>query len=117
LDLYNSGIRSEKVAGVFDVLKRQLPPLIQQTVEKQRHEKLPSYQGHYPIAAQKALGLVLMEKLGFDLKHGRLDVSHHPFCGGVSEDVRITTRYDETDFTQSLMGVLHETGQGAPRLE
>ena len=25
-------------------------------------------------------------------------------------DVRITTRYTEDDFTQSLMGVLHETG-------
>jgi carboxypeptidase Taq len=37
-------------------------------------------------------------------------VSHHPFCGGVPEDVRITTRYDVADFAKSLMGVLHETG-------
>ena len=33
-----------------------------------------------------------------------------PFCGGVPDDVRITTRYDEDDFAQALMGVLHETG-------
>ena len=51
-----------------------------------------------------------MERLGFDFDHGRLDVSLHPFCGGTRDDVRITTRYDETDFTSSLMGVLHETG-------
>jgi carboxypeptidase Taq len=34
----------------------------------------------------------------------------HPFCGGTPSDVRITTRYNEADFTQALMGVLHETG-------
>lgn len=43
----------------------------------------------------------------------------HPFCGGAAGDVRITTRYDASDFTRSLMGVLHETGhalyeQGRP---
>ena len=61
-----------------------------------------------------------MAALGFDFEHGRLDVSHHPFCGGVQEDVRITTRYTEKNFIESLMAVVHETGhamyeQGRPR--
>ena len=51
-----------------------------------------------------------MELLGFDFHHGRLDVSLHPFCGGTPDDVRITTRYDEADFSSALMGVMHETG-------
>tara|TARA_B100000405_G_scaffold293490_1_gene245807 strand:- start:117 stop:959 length:843 start_codon:yes stop_codon:yes gene_type:complete len=51
-----------------------------------------------------------MKAIGFDFDFGRLDVSRHPFCGGSPDDVRITTRYDEDDFTSSLMGVLHETG-------
>jgi carboxypeptidase Taq len=51
-----------------------------------------------------------MAALGFDFDHGRLDTSFHPFCGGYPEDVRITTRYDETDFTSALWGVLHESG-------
>ena len=51
-----------------------------------------------------------MELLGFDFNHGRLDVSTHPFCGGVPSDVRITTRYDESDFMKALLGVIHETG-------
>ena len=60
-----------------------------------------------------------MKTLGFDFEHGRLDVSHHPFCGGVPEDVRITTRYDADTFVSSLMAVIHETGhamyeQGLP---
>ena len=36
--------------------------------------------------------------LGFDFEAGRLDVSTHPFCGGVPEDVRMTTRFREDDF-------------------
>lgn len=48
--------------------------------------------------------------LGFDFNGGRLDVSAHPFCGGVPEDVRITTRYDEGELLSALFGVIHETG-------
>jgi carboxypeptidase Taq len=54
----------------------------------------------------------MMEALGFDFDHGRLDVSHHPFCGGVPTDVRMTTRYVTGEFLSSLMGILHETGHG-----
>jgi carboxypeptidase Taq len=51
-----------------------------------------------------------MELLGFDFGSGRLDESLHPFSGGTSSDLRITTRYDDADFTRGLMGILHETG-------
>ena len=66
--------------------------------------------GPFPVDKQRAVALRLMEALGFDFHHGRLDVSLHPFCGGTPDDVRITTRYDEADFRSALMGVLHETG-------
>ncbi|XLM21605.1 carboxypeptidase M32, partial [Chromobacterium piscinae] len=74
----------------------------------------------FPVERQRDLGLEVMQLLGFDFDAGRLDVSNHPFCGGVPEDVRITTRYREDDFVQSLMGIIHETGharyeQGLPR--
>jgi carboxypeptidase Taq len=39
-------------------------------------------------------------------------VSHHPFCGGVPTDVRLTTRYKTNEFLSALMGVLHEAGHG-----
>ena len=76
--------------------------------------------GPFPAEKQRALALKLMARLGFDFDHGRLDTSHHPFCGGVPDDVRLTTRWDEGDFLSGLMGVLHETGhalyeRGLPR--
>jgi carboxypeptidase Taq len=51
-----------------------------------------------------------MRILGFDFDGGRLDISAHPFCGGVPQDVRITTRYNEEDLLSALFGVIHETG-------
>ena len=51
-----------------------------------------------------------MAQMGFDFERGRLDESAHPFCGGVPDDIRITTRYDGADFTKGLMAILHETG-------
>ena len=71
------------------------------------------------MGKQKSLGLKVMKSLGFNFSKGRLDTSIHPFSGGTPDDVRITTRYDEDDWTGSLMGIIHETGhalyeQGLP---
>ena len=51
--------------------------------------------------------------MGFAFDQGRIDVSVHPFCGGGHPtDVRITTRYRDSDFIESLYAVIHETGHG-----
>ena len=52
----------------------------------------------------------IMRLIGFDFKRGRLDKSAHPFCGGSTNDVRITTRYNADNPFSSLDGVMHETG-------
>ena len=57
---------------------------------------------------QRELSLKVMKRLDFNFDNGRLDKSAHPFSGGVPTDTRITTRYDESDFTSALMGVIHE---------
>ena len=77
---------------------------------KQRDEPVIQPLGPFPAAVQRALNLDIMRLLGFDFDSGRLDDSTHPFTGGVPEDVRITTRYRDDSFVQSLMGTIHETG-------
>ena len=108
LKVAQDGITGEQISSIFNDIKSWLPDLIKSCIENQ--VKPISVEGNYPIAAQKALCLEIMEKIGFNFKEGRLDVSHHPFCGGVPSDVRITTRYSEGDFTKSLMATIHETG-------
>ena len=111
LDDYEPGGRTADIDPVFAELEDFLPGLLSDTFDAQAaRPKAILPEGPFPEEKQKALGVRLMEALGFDFDHGRLDISLHPFCGGTPDDVRITTRYDEADFTSSLMGVLHETG-------
>ncbi len=111
LDEYEPGGRSEDIDRLFADLEDFLPRFLREVVEHQSGQPAATRpNGRFPIDKQRLLGVRFMEMLGFDFAHGRLDVSLHPFCGGSSDDVRITTRYDESDFTSSLMGVLHETG-------
>jgi carboxypeptidase Taq len=52
------------------------------------------------------------EKIGFDYRRGRIDVSLHPFCSGSGDDVRMTTRFKVDEPLDSLFGSIHETGHG-----
>ncbi|HXQ50862.1 MAG TPA: carboxypeptidase M32 [Stellaceae bacterium] len=111
LDQYEPDGSTAEIDRLFAALAKELPAMTEAALERQRGLSPPLRpEGPFPVAAQRQAGVRLMEQLGFDFAHGRLDVSLHPFCGGTQDDVRITTRYDEADFTRALMGVLHETG-------
>jgi carboxypeptidase Taq len=111
LDGFEPGGSTAEIDALFDDLAARLPGLIDAALARQAAFPRPLMpEGPFPVAAQQRIGAELMKRLGFDFAHGRLDVSLHPFCGGTPEDVRVTTRYDERDFTRALMGVLHETG-------
>ncbi|MCH2175271.1 MAG: carboxypeptidase M32 [Lentisphaeria bacterium] len=108
LDHFEEGLTGEKLEAIFNEIK---PFLIEQLVRIQkRSQPVDLKNGPFPIEEQKELSLSIMENMSFDFNHGRLDVSHHPFCGGVSSDVRLTTRYNADDFAEALMGTIHETG-------
>lgn len=120
LDDFSPGVSQATIDPIFNQLTATLPPLIDEIIEHQSQQPITPLKGHFPIAQQRELGLTVMKHIGFDFNHGRLDTSHHPFCGGYNDDVRITTRYDEQDFLSSLLAVCHETGhacyeQGLPR--
>jgi len=112
VDAFEPGVVCQDIDAVFAPLEAELPALTDAVIERQASVGFTQPEGPFDTAAQRQLGLKMMAAVGFDLSRGRLDVSHHPFCGGVPSDVRITTRYDESDFTSSLMGVLHEAGHG-----
>jgi carboxypeptidase Taq len=110
LDLYEPGLCQHDVDGWFAALQNELPALIDAAEAKSRSLAVRVPGGPFPIAAQERLGRRALETLRFDFTRGRLDVAVHPFCGGAPGDVRITTRYSDDDFQESLMGVIHECG-------
>lgn len=119
LDEYEPDARSAQIDPLFEDLEAFLPDFIKKVIARQP-DAPPAPKGPFAVADQRALSLEIMKNMDFSFENGRLDESLHPFCGGIPEDVRITTRYDRDNFLKSLFGVIHETGhalyeQGLPR--
>jgi len=110
---FEPGARTAQVKTLFAELRTELVPLL--TAASERSAAIPKdiLQGNYPIATQQRLNHKIAEAIGFDFQAGRIDTTTHPFCTTLGPfDNRLTTRYNEQDFTQSLYGILHEVGHG-----
>lgn len=111
MDEFEPGARAADITPIFDDYAAFLPEFLGRVLEhQQRQPAIVEPKGPFSIETQKKLGEKLMGVIGFDFNHGRLDTSLHPFCGGTPDDVRITTRYNEAQFADAMMGVVHETG-------
>jgi carboxypeptidase Taq len=131
LDEYEPGATTSELAILFQALRRELVPLAARITEaSQRADRAspapraaasgnPAATGptilnrFYPRERQKVFGEAAAAAVGFDFHRGRLDVTAHPFCSGIGPgDCRITTRYDEHNFSDAFFGILHEAGHG-----
>lgn len=111
IDLFERGTSSAEISVIFEQLKEALIPLIHEINNHSYQPDTSFLKGHFPVEKQEALARKISKDIGFQFEKGRMDVSVHPFCGGSHPtDVRITTRYNENDFVESLYAVIHETG-------
>jgi carboxypeptidase Taq len=109
-DNYSPGMTSAEVDVIFDDMAAFIPGFLNEVIEKQK-PALP-LKGPYPVETQKKLCLQLAQFLGMEPQWSRLDASAHPFSMGIGDDVRITTRFNEKDFTNAMQAVAHEVGHG-----
>jgi carboxypeptidase Taq len=108
---YEPSVTAAKLRVLFDNLKSGLLPLLRRIVERGDTLEHRLWEHEYPIAQQKAFGLEMAQRFGYDLNRGRLDIAPHPFeISFTREDVRITTRYNLNYFPMAFYGTLHETG-------
>ncbi len=113
IDNFERGTTMAEITPIFEQLKKELIPFIRIIQESEYQPANSFLQGNFPIDKQEALARKISQDIGFEFNQGRMDVSVHPFCGGGHPtDVRITTRYDESNFIESLYAVIHETGHG-----
>ncbi len=117
LEQYEPGLTSKKIDSLFQPLAKELSGLAAQA-RATTPPTLPK--ATYNIPSQEKLSYEIAAALGYDLEAGRIDVSPHPFTIDFHPtDVRITTRYSESDFWEALSSTIHETGhalyqQGLP---
>jgi carboxypeptidase Taq len=111
MDGHQRGILAADVQPVFDAYEAFLRDALPRAEERQAMQPAPiPLHGPFPEDVQESLARMLAMRTGLEFEHARLDRSAHPFCGGTPTDVRITTRYNTESVSESLMGVMHETG-------
>jgi carboxypeptidase Taq len=127
LEDYEPGLRYRDLVPLFEALRRELVPLaslasLASAVAAgfQPADAPAKLHRRFPVERQRLFGAEVAAALGFDFHGGRLDTSVHPFSTLVGPgDCRITTRYNDRNFSESFFSILHETGhalydQGLP---
>jgi carboxypeptidase Taq len=113
LEGYEPGARAAELSPVFADLQKQLTPLLPRLQKITDAVDPARLEGNYPVPLQQVLNRQVAEAMGFDFDAGRIDTTTHPFCTEMGpKDCRLTTRYNEKDFTSSLSGTMHEAGHG-----
>lgn len=110
IEFSDPGMTVKEVRAVFSDLREQLVPLVAAIAERPLADDSSLHQ-LFPEKDQQAFGISVVEKLGFDHRRNRQDKTHHPFMTKFSlGDIRITTRFNELDFSDGFFSTVHETG-------
>ena len=109
LDDFEEGMTIDKYDEFFDLVKKELIPLIKE-VNKKHIDDSFLYK-YYPKDKQVLFNKELLKYINLDSSWGYMGESEHPFTNGFSKyDVRITTSYDEHNIASNIFSVIHETG-------
>jgi carboxypeptidase Taq len=112
VSIYEPGETAASLKSLFASLRAGLLPVLD-AARSQPAPRSDFLFRDFPEEGQRAFGLSLSEKLGYDLQRGRLDTTVHPFeVSFTRNDVRITTRYNRNYLPASIFGTAHETGHG-----
>ncbi|MDG4889745.1 carboxypeptidase M32 [Mesorhizobium sp. WSM4887] len=107
---YDSQDTVSSLKPLLDRLREAILPLVKAVAEKEP-PRVDFLERDYPIDKQHELSLMLAKTIGYDFKRGRLDTTLHPFeVSFTRNDVRITTRYNQTHLPTSVFGTIHEVG-------
>lgn len=111
LDQYEPGMKTAEVVRIFSDLRNQTVPLVKTIVAHRDRVSDDCLHGHFDKHTQESFAKTVAAQLGYDFNRGRADYTAHPFCAHFGiDDVRITTRTDETFFNTMFFSVMHEVG-------
>lgn len=112
LDIYEPAFTASEGRELFGDLTKEIGKILN-AIKNSKHynqEHKPNRQ-IFKASSQKAIAEYVLNKIGYDFDAGRQDVSAHPFTTNLGKgDVRITNRYGEDGFIESIMVAMHEGG-------
>lgn len=112
LEEFDPGARVAVLAPMFKRLGARLRPVVDAARAAEASGTAPTHLPlHVPEARFEALNRTVLDALGYDFTHGRIDVSTHPFTVGIHPaDVRLTTRLRPDGPLHTLGATIHECG-------
>ena len=113
LDDFEPGLETAELRPLLDGLREALVPLVAAAGRADQPRNGGVLHGHFAADDQRVALLDVLEAVGFDPDAWRLDPTVHPFAAGIApSDIRLTTKYDESDLAVALFSGLHEFGHG-----
>lgn len=113
LDDFEPGATTADIDPLLNELRDLTVPLVAHVRATRVKLDTRPLRRKFPVDAQRAFVRDVVTAMGIDMDRARLDLAHHPFCGGVGPiDVRMTGRFDERDLRPGLYGAIHEAGHG-----
>ena len=110
LDQYEPDAKTADLNVLFADVRRQLVEYVKQIGDKKNVADNWMFK-HFDKDKQWQFGLDMLKQMGYDFDGGRQDVSAHPFTTSFgAEDVRVTTRIDENNFSEMFWSCIHEGG-------
>jgi len=113
LDSFEEDLTVDDLDKVFGELTPRIQKILKKLVDLGspfcKESKLAK--SKYDIQSVDKLNHDILTLMQYDRKRFRMDVSTHPFTETMGlNDVRITTRYEGTDFKKSISSTIHEAG-------
>ncbi len=113
LNQYEPNMTTEILDRVFSEVRDGIMTIRKTLAEKGTEPRTDFLTRTMSEAQQRKFIVKVIEDLGYDMERGRLDTTIHPFATGINHnDVRITTRWNEQDFSMAVFGIIHEAGHG-----
>lgn len=110
LDLYEEGMTVEKYDEFFNLLKKELVPLVKK-ISNLNIKKPEWVDKKFSVEKQKEFARYIMDVMCFNQECGIMAESEHPFTSGFkTTDVRVTNHYYENMVLSSVFSIIHELG-------
>ena len=111
LDLHEPGMTRFRLEPLLSEMRERLIPLVQRATQATAGYATALAGRYFPADQQWALSRRMLSSIGFDFDRGRLDPTTHPFTMLVGRnDVRVTSRVNESDLSVNMLSTMHEGG-------